>query len=249
MAHNEHRLSSLRTEEGTKQAVKKIAQWENEGFVRINNALTESGIIPKLHAVFEEAGIANDIGYLVFDAYETSRGFPVPVRTRYIMPSGEGIPFPEEGEIYPGLAISEILGLGARSIEIQVGLDSEDLRKVGVRARAIKRKEPEWSDTREAPTWWPYPYLAVDMSEPYDLNNDTKAALSAIAASGGMDKAEKHSLWDVYVWGKYNPHPKAVVFDFEYEDAMGGDAPVKHYGYLDKMKQGLQNTRELLGIT
>lgn len=245
MGHEGKNSPSLRTEEGTKQAVEAIAQWVDEGFVNINNALIKSGIIQKLHEVFEEAGVANDVGYLVFDAYETSRGFPVPVRTRYIMPVGEGIPFPEEGEIYPGLAISEILGLGARSIEIQVGLDSEDLMKVGARGCAIKGKEPEWSDTRKAPTWWQYPYFAVDMSEPYDLNNDIEVALSAIAASKRIDGAKKHDFWEVYVWGKHRPHPKAVLIDVEHE---GLDSQVRRSDDLDSMQAGMRVIRELVGL-
>lgn len=186
----------------------RIRNWLEYGFERINGALVESNIIGTLHGLFAARGI--DENYLVFDAIETSMGFPVPVRTRYIVPTFSDIPMDTETP-YPGIAVHEIINFGSRSLNIQLGLSPEDMQKVNKRNQAVIRNEQDWQ-TRK-PDWWNISRPAVDMTRDYDLTGDTKAAVDVIAKDGD----NKGMLWLLYTYGSINETPDVITVHFERE--------------------------------
>lgn len=190
------------------EAGMKMEQWMNYGFDRVTAATVESGLIPDLHRLLEGSGGIDD-GYAVFDAVETSAGIPVPVRTRYILPMGP----PLKGEItdiYPGIGVFEIIGLGVRTIEVQIGLDDRDLWKLGVRGHAVMRNG---GSRPEAPQWWEYEYRAHDLTRDYDLVQDPLAAARRVAEPG----EDPRPLTQAYIWYE-RKHDEIIVFETEQFD-------------------------------
>lgn len=217
----------------------KMIEWEGLGFTRINQVLFDTDLIPNLHQLFTQNGI--EVEYLIFDAMEISKGFPVPVRTRYILPifnSGEQDPI----EAYPGIAISETLGFH-RSIDIQLGLDEIDLYKMERRWRAYRRNEA--TIELQKPDWWPYPYRAMDMTRSYDLEGGLNInRLARIAES----EEDPRSLTDIYLWGKLTEDPRvhySVLVEYETEV---DDTPKRtEWQELEPdLQQGLSKIRKLL---
>ena len=160
-------------------------EWLNAGFTRINEMLEETGLVTRLHGAFTDRGI-EDFGYSVFDAVESHMGFPMPVRTRYVVPTGFPVDTQERlmaSERYPGLVVSEVLGLGIRTLAIEVGLDRNQLAKIGARGRAIMKQDPNWR-RRPQPDWWTHSGRAVDLTEPTDLDGDIKKSAVHLQQGG-----------------------------------------------------------------
>lgn len=233
------------------EQIEKFERWNKEGFARINTALTETNLIPRLHGLFEARGMAEGIGYLVFDAMEISSGFPVPLQTRYILPAGREINQIYKG-IQPGLAVFEIVNpMGARGIDIQIGLDGDDLHKVGTRGQVITKKAPDgkWAESRKKPDWWSYSYYALDMTEPYDVSGDMKLAIGKIAEGLHITgQAGIGELFNVYVLGKYNPHPKIVQVRYD-TDRLSWKSSRRDWEHgAQRVEEGFKNIEEMFRV-
>lgn len=219
------------------EAGRQMESWLDKGFERMNVVLMESGVIESLQEMFSQKGIQES--YLVFDALENSRGFPIPVRTRYVLPIfTDSITFEEEA--YPGIAVNETIGFGVRTLDIQFGLDREDMQKVGRRGKAVTHKEHDWHTKR--PNWWRSSRYATDMTREYDLSGDSKKAIDEIAQEGD----HKGMLMDIYSWGKAKRNPMVVSAIFEIE-RMENHTPEREWEKnQEAVHEGLLNLAKMI---
>lgn len=220
------------------EAGRKMDIWMNGGFERINTALAESGVVGSLQGMFAERGIQDQ--YLVFDAMETSRGFPVPVRTRYILPTFADELDASDEQAYPGIAVTEIIGLGVRTLDIQLGLGADEMQKIAQRGRAVTRSEQDWHTKR--PEWWSSPRPAVDMTRDYDLTGDIKAAVDAIAE----EEEHKGMLWDTYLYGSATKTPGVVNVTFEREGSRKDDVSREWEEAQAQVQDGLASLARMI---
>lgn len=195
--------------EGQGQPQEEQGKWRKD-FARIDQALAETRLVPRLHELFTQRGVEPE--YLVIDGCEMSRGFPVTILTRYIMPvfsDNESQDVEELKGAYPGLAVSDVHGLGIRTVEVQIGLDREDLSKVAERGKIVIDREGEGFDV--PPPWWTYPYKATDLSRDYNLAPDASYFGKGEAPEGGRLSLE------AFIWGKAETDEKITSFVFEQE--------------------------------
>lgn len=166
-------------------------------FQGVRNALIDSALLPKLQELFEQQNI--DPMYYCFESVEVSPGFPVPVTTLYIVPFFEIDPeVVRDSDTYPGVEVSEIMGIGTTSISLRIGLTKNNFDKAFHRLSLIMKNEPDFK--QEKPSWWQYPYSATNMTRPYD------------SAMNVLDKGElletkldlrRGSGFDYYIWDAY----------------------------------------------
>lgn len=160
-------------------------------------------LLPQLHNIFVQKGTEPE--FWVFDACELARGAGVPVATRYIwaIDPNSGQDDEKIRKIHPGVLISDIRG---QIINVQIGLDNEDLWKIGQRARAVV--DQEGIDILfKPPDWWNYPFRGVNFSRPYNKFIDNRYFDRNLDRTGAIDL-------DSFVWGKTQTPDEMVVFNF-----------------------------------
>lgn len=239
------------------------------GFDRLDYATVESGLVPKVDELFKARGIQT--GYFVFDAHEISRGFPVTVKTRYIFP----VPWDEKRKWFekyaPGLMLSEILGLGERTLKIQIGLGEEDLWKLEKRGTTIWDREKGITDY-VVPAWWNFPSPAIDMTRSYDLEDHLEpyiqkrrqpasppirllgvatAFFQRLTSSPPQAPLTNEDIGipiDAYLWGRPNRNKEMVSVVFEKQGNHAWDVVVNKWKRGQKeVERGLKSMEEEIG--
>ena len=190
----------------------RVQQWQEYGFQRVNHVTQQTGLVDRIHQFLQSKGL-NVECYLVMDADELSAGFPMAVRTRYIMPvfkdEATGAQLAQEA-LYPGIAIAELLGFH-RGIDVQIGLDSSVMRKIGLRGNAINEREGSEREIKK-PDWWNHDYFVEDITRDYDFNN------------GESKPFGKEDGFIVYLWGNANSN----VDDIPYETEDPNEEGIQH---------------------
>ena len=188
--------------------------WMKRGFQRINEILNETGLIPRMHELFAARGIEET--WVVLDCFEMAYGFPVPgVFTRYLLPTEEGeddeVLDWNSGEMLPGLFISEILGLGGRTVLIQVGIDNHDRERISTRFKLFKGQAEQVVSDGGVPDWWQYDYDVADFTTKYDLVRDPEEKLRLANVTENQDYYLRS-----WIYGRHRPIRDPIV-EFEYE--------------------------------
>jgi hypothetical protein len=148
-----------------------FAKWRTEVNERLDIAIAKSGIIEMLHEQFKQRELIES--YVIVDAVEITKGFPFNAYTRYVMPLIDDESKwlnPELDSIYPGMAVINVLS-NRRDLYVQIGLDTEDLRKVAMAIDAYLKIHTEEIPTNK-PGWWSCPAPIIYFtSDSYQLGN------------------------------------------------------------------------------
>ncbi len=203
-----------------KEAAERLQRWEPKNqawkereFQRINEILTETGLIPRMHELFVARGVEET--WAVLDCFEMTYGFPVPgVFTRYLLPSeseeDKEVLDWNAGEMLPGLFISEILGFGGRTVLIQFGIDNHDRERISTRMGLFLKQPEQGVSEGGVPDWWKYDYDVADFTAKYDLVQDPEEKLRFANVSEEQDYYLRS-----WIYGR--PRPKTSILEFEYE--------------------------------
>ena len=149
-------------------------------FGHISAVLAKTGLIPRLHEMFEEAGLREK--YLIFETVEVAVGMLVPLRARYILPYKDDSW--QEAESHPGIVAFH--GGPRHYVHFQLGLEKPDLVKLSRRLKALG-STPQLPH----PVWWQYRMEARDATQPYDLIED----LDEVRIPG-LNSSE---VWETYI--------------------------------------------------
>lgn len=189
-------------------------------FVRIDRVLTATKAVPRLHDLFTQIGIQE--AYIISDAYEFATGFPVPVLTRTILSVSaeeEGIKENELDKTHTGLVLSEIHGLGVRTVYLQMGLSENDLRKFCQRTATVA--ENEIDPTTMKPYWWKYPYAVIDLTTTHNMKPDGRFFGQGSEAQQQAQSDGAVPL-EAFIW-KGSGSRETVDFIFEQQDTKRDD--------------------------
>lgn len=189
----------------------RMERWQRESEARLNQATTESRIIPNLHELFEQKGLTE--GYFIVDAIELTRGFPVNAYTRYIMPvltDKDTYLDADASEVHPGISIANIVSLSVRSLSIHIGLDNEDFYKIGSAMDRFTKKNGGYENLPVVyPSWWNYDFAEyITYLTPQDY-----------------EKKVDPQFEDVFWWGKHMKNPQ--IFDLMYEEETSRNSGVE----------------------
>jgi|GEM_PF-3382829 hypothetical protein len=191
-------------------------------FARIDQALTVTKAIPRLHDLFTQAGI-QEVVYVISDAYEFATGFPVPVSTRTILALSteeEGMEKTQLDKPNAGLLLSEIHGLGTRTLYMQMGLAEKDLQKFCLRTATASREQIDPTTIRP-PYWWKYPYAVIDLTTSHNMEPDKRFF-------GQGQEAQQHAISDgavpleAFIWSGAGSR-ETIDFILEQQDTKRGN--------------------------
>lgn len=178
-----------------------------EGFERINQITHDLAFVPIFHDLCK--GCEFEEGFMVADSIEVSNGFPLPVLIRHVIPVVSGwreLLGSIEGW-YQGVAIYEIHNPKRITTQVKAWLEERDIFKISKRAAAIVRREGNLPKNR--PKWWTYPYPVIDITQPYDLTGDIKAAIEQIIQEG----ENRNDLWPVYTFGSLKEQVPLLTYE------------------------------------
>lgn len=220
-----------------------------EGFKRLNEITIETNLVPRLHELFTKRDLEE--GYIVLDGIETTYGFPIPVRTRYIsalptlLEEADLEKLDLEHTTYPGFVYSELINpFGLRAVEIQIGLDFDDVKKMAERSQDKEAQDILSSvkdgDTKP-PKWWPYPYLAIDLSTSGNYSADER--LFQEKSVEGLIPFEAF----VCRWGRTNKGIVTAGFELEkYHKEQNSSLTRSWEQEQEKVEKGFKNMKKAI---
>ena len=131
-----------------------------EGFVNINRAFAEIGIISRLDGMLRDRDIKPN--YWVFDATEWTIGFPTPVRTRYVVAVSKDLLPDQDDQHFVGISSHESYG-NTRGVVVGIGLSRHEMEKISTRYSAVRKSIGD-QIPEVRPDWWTYDFKVSDLT-------------------------------------------------------------------------------------